>query len=131
METFLGPEMAPREASAIWAQKSRDFQGQALPMPRGMDLPASKPLTIKTGTLVILCTRVCLQLCGVLCGYCYGRGGEADLPTPTHTTVGIHAEMDGGVGGAHSYIIFDPLTPSQLWKRLFRTTTFSSNLPVK
>ncbi len=26
IETFLGPEMATSEASAIWAQKSRDFE---------------------------------------------------------------------------------------------------------
>ncbi len=31
-EDFLGPEMAMSEASAIWAQKSLDFQGPPLPM---------------------------------------------------------------------------------------------------
>jgi hypothetical protein len=44
METFFGPEMATSEASAIWTQKSRDFQGPPLSMPQVMDLPASKPL---------------------------------------------------------------------------------------
>jgi hypothetical protein len=39
---FFGPEMATSEASAIWAQKSRDFQGQTLPMASVMDFPASK-----------------------------------------------------------------------------------------
>ncbi len=29
---FLGPEMATSEVNAIWAQKSRDFQGPPLPM---------------------------------------------------------------------------------------------------
>jgi hypothetical protein len=31
-----------REASAIWAHKSRDFQAAPLPMARIMDLPPSK-----------------------------------------------------------------------------------------
>jgi hypothetical protein len=29
---FLGPDMPTRETSVFWAQKSRDFQGPALPM---------------------------------------------------------------------------------------------------
>ncbi len=37
--TFLGPEMAKSEATAIWAQKSRDFQGPPLPMARVKDCP--------------------------------------------------------------------------------------------
>ncbi len=44
----------------------------------------------KTGSLIILCTWVCLQLCCVLLcvGIVMGRGGggEADLPTHTHPT---------------------------------------------
>jgi hypothetical protein len=36
--TFLGPEMATSKARAIWAQKSRNFQGPHLPMARVMDL---------------------------------------------------------------------------------------------
>jgi hypothetical protein len=32
IETFMGPEMATSEASAIWAQKSLDLQGPTLPM---------------------------------------------------------------------------------------------------
>jgi hypothetical protein len=50
------------EGSAIWAQKSRDFQGPPLPMPRVMMLHSTKPLSTSaiktTGTLVVLCTRV-------------------------------------------------------------------------
>jgi hypothetical protein len=48
IETFLGPEMATSEASAIWAQKSRDFQGPPLPMARIMDLPPSESLSPST-----------------------------------------------------------------------------------
>ncbi len=44
IETFFSPEMATRETSAIWAQKSRDFQGPPLPIVRVMDFPASKSL---------------------------------------------------------------------------------------
>ncbi len=45
IETFLDPEMATGKASAIWAQKSRDFQGPPLPLAQVMDLPPSKPLS--------------------------------------------------------------------------------------
>ncbi len=45
---FLGHKMATSEAFAIWAQKSRDFRGPPLPMPRVMDLPASKPFSISS-----------------------------------------------------------------------------------
>ncbi len=31
IKTFLGPEMATSEASAIWARKSRDVQGPPTP----------------------------------------------------------------------------------------------------
>ncbi len=34
---FMGPEMATSEASAIWAQKSLDFQGQTLQVVLVMD----------------------------------------------------------------------------------------------
>ncbi len=34
---FLGPEMAMSKASAIWDQKSLDFQGPSLPMALVMD----------------------------------------------------------------------------------------------
>ncbi len=48
------------EASAIWAQKSWDFQGPPLPMPQVMILQPSKPLSTSaiktTGTLVVLGT---------------------------------------------------------------------------
>ncbi len=58
----------------------------------------------KTGTLVILCTRVCLQLCCMQ--VLLWGGGEDDgrppLPLPPHCR---HAGMDGG---AYSYMIFDP-----------------------
>jgi hypothetical protein len=40
--TFLGPEMATSEASAILAQKSLDLQGPSLSMARVMDLQARK-----------------------------------------------------------------------------------------
>ncbi len=42
IKTFWGPEMAMSEASTIWAQKSRDFQGPPLPMAWVMDFPASQ-----------------------------------------------------------------------------------------
>ncbi len=42
VETFLGPEMATGEASAIWAHKSQDFHSPSLPMARVMDLSTSK-----------------------------------------------------------------------------------------
>jgi hypothetical protein len=45
IKTFLGPEMATSEGSAMWAQKSRDFHGPPLPMARVMDLPPSKSLS--------------------------------------------------------------------------------------
>jgi hypothetical protein len=45
IETFLDPEMATSEASAIWAQKSPDFQGPPLPMAWVMDLPPSESLS--------------------------------------------------------------------------------------
>ncbi len=49
-------EMATSVASAIWAQKIRDFQGPTLTMAWVMDLPASKSLSPsaiwKTDTLV-------------------------------------------------------------------------------
>jgi hypothetical protein len=64
--------MATSEASAIWAQKSRDFHGP--PIPRVMDLPPSKSLSqsaiLKTGTLVILGTQVLLQVYSVFCILC-------------------------------------------------------------
>jgi hypothetical protein len=41
IESILGPDMATSEASAIWAQKSRDFQGPPLPMALVMDLSPS------------------------------------------------------------------------------------------
>jgi hypothetical protein len=36
-ETFMGPDIATSDASAIWAQKSLDFQGPTLPMVLVMD----------------------------------------------------------------------------------------------
>jgi hypothetical protein len=39
---FFGPKMAASEAGAIWAQKSREFQGRPLPLARVMDLSPSK-----------------------------------------------------------------------------------------
>ncbi len=42
IETFLGSEMASSAVSAIFAQKSQDFQGPPLPMARLTDLPPSK-----------------------------------------------------------------------------------------
>jgi hypothetical protein len=45
IETLLGPKMAKREASAIWARKSLDFQGTPFPMGRVMYLPQSKSLS--------------------------------------------------------------------------------------
>ncbi len=45
IETFFDLEMATSEASAIWASKSRDFQGPPLLMPRVIDSPASKLLS--------------------------------------------------------------------------------------
>ncbi len=66
------------EASAIWAQKSRDFHSPPHPMTRVMMLHPSNPLSISaiktTGTLVVLCTRV-LLLCVVVCK----RGGQVSL----------------------------------------------------
>jgi hypothetical protein len=75
--------MVLRSATSLrlfWAQKSLDFQGPPLPMPRVMMLHSSKPLNISaiktTGTLVVLCSRVllstvvvccCLLLCVVVC----------------------------------------------------------------
>ncbi len=60
---FFGPKWHSRRA-----QKSLDFQGSPLPMPRVMMLQPSKPLSISaiktTGTLVVLYTRV--LLCGVV-----------------------------------------------------------------
>jgi hypothetical protein len=48
IDTLLGPEMAMREASAIWTQISRDFQGpNPSHLDQVMDLPASK--TFRTG----------------------------------------------------------------------------------
>jgi hypothetical protein len=44
----LGPEMATSKASAILAQKSRDFQGSPLSMPRVMDVARLKPLSISS-----------------------------------------------------------------------------------
>ncbi len=41
---LFGPWNGTSEASAIWAQKSWDFQGPPLPMPRVMMLHPSKPL---------------------------------------------------------------------------------------
>ncbi len=38
---FFGLEMATSKVSAIWAQKSRDFQSPHLPMALVMDLPPS------------------------------------------------------------------------------------------
>ncbi len=40
IETFLGPEMTTREANAIWAQKSGDFQGPPLPLALPLPLPS-------------------------------------------------------------------------------------------
>jgi hypothetical protein len=66
-------------ASAIWTQKSRDFQGPPLPMPQVMMLHSSKPLSISaiktTGTLVVLCTRVLLCNFVVCCCVLEGWGG--------------------------------------------------------
>ncbi len=42
---FFVPEMATSEASAIWAPKSRAFQGPPLLMVWVMDFPASKLLS--------------------------------------------------------------------------------------
>ncbi len=125
---FFGPWNGTSEASAIWAQKSRDFQGPPLPMPRVMMLhPCTS--TIKTiGTLVVLCTRV--LLCSVVVCCCVllfvrgvGRspcrcvvwggiqgvgGGWQASPSPSHYSVCIHGCMLVGGGGCFSYIRFDP-----------------------
>jgi len=37
-ETFLGPEMAMKKPSTIWAQKGQDFQGPPLPIALEMDV---------------------------------------------------------------------------------------------
>ncbi len=123
---FFGPWNGTSEASAIWAQKSLDFQGPPLPMPRVMMLHPSKPLSISaiktTGTLVVLCTRV--LLCSVLlCVWGVGRSpcscvvwggvqgvgaGWQGSPSPSHYSVGIHGCMLGGGGGCVSYIRLDP-----------------------
>ncbi len=49
---FLGPDMAKSEASAIWAQKCRDFQGPPIPMALVMVLFALKSSKKSTDTLV-------------------------------------------------------------------------------
>ncbi len=68
---FFGPWNGRSKASAISSQKSRDFQGPPLPMPRVMMLHPSKPLRTSamktTGTLVVLCTRVLLCSVVVCC----------------------------------------------------------------
>jgi hypothetical protein len=43
IETLLSPEMGMSLASAIWAQKSRDFRAHPLQMPREMDFPHPNP----------------------------------------------------------------------------------------
>ncbi len=72
---FLGPNgtrfahaiSGPKKVSIFRAQKSLNFQGPPLSMPRVMMLYLSKPLSVSaiktTGTLVVLCTRV------LLCGF--------------------------------------------------------------
>jgi hypothetical protein len=61
IETFLGPEMATIAASAIWAQKSRDFRTHPFKRPEKwispFPNPYVQPYIKKTGTLVILWTR--------------------------------------------------------------------------
>jgi hypothetical protein len=77
---FFGPKWHSLRSCHFRAQKSLDFQGPPLPMPRVMMLHSSKPLSMSaiktTGTLVVLCTRVllctvvvccCLLLCVVVC----------------------------------------------------------------
>jgi hypothetical protein len=129
-QDFMGPEMATSEASAIWAQKSGDFQGSPLPMARVMDLPSSnslRPSSKKTDALVILCTRhIAID----------GGGG------------GRERECVCGGGRMHCYIICGRLPAGHLstyssyswvhtaaasrrceiWQRLFRTRRFPANL---
>jgi hypothetical protein len=45
--TFWGPEMATSETSAIWAHKSRDFQGPPRPIARVIDLTHFKIIMSK------------------------------------------------------------------------------------
>jgi hypothetical protein len=102
IKTFLGPEMVMREASAIWAQKSRDFQDPPLPMAWVMDFPASKskiPSAIyckKTSTLVIFCVWVSVALTETfryleLCSTCLKKGlGCSKPPTNSRTSTLTH-----------------------------------------
>jgi hypothetical protein len=121
---FFGPWNGTSKASAIWAQKSQDFQGPPLPMPQIMMLHPSKPLSISaiktTGTLVVLCTRV--MLCSVVVCKRGGRppcscvvwggiqgvvAGWQGSPPPLTIEVSMDACWWGG-GGCYSYIRFYP-----------------------
>jgi hypothetical protein len=44
IETFLGPEIATSEASAIWAQKSRQGGGCSPPPPTALYIPEQYPV---------------------------------------------------------------------------------------
>ncbi len=102
----VGPEMAMSEGSAIWDQKSQDFQGPPLPMAHVMNLPASKSLSQapnkETGTLVILCTRppppmplptLVVEACITVTIYVHE---SQDPPLPMGT--GIVVDWGGGGG---------------------------------
>jgi hypothetical protein len=109
---FFGPKCHSLRLCHFRAQKSLDFQGPPIPMPRVMMLQPSKPLSISaiktTDTLVVLCTRVLLcgvvvckrggevslQLCRVSCEEVLRRWGVVGRPTPPPPTI-LKVSMDG------------------------------------
>jgi hypothetical protein len=102
--------MTTSEASPIWAQKSQDFQGLPLPMPRVMDVASLKTIRYKLhikknryiGSFMYM-SLVEAVLCVVVCRYYYGQEGggggvqSPDLPPSSHPTVGIQGWMVGGL----------------------------------